>query len=412
MPGNPGFSRVKGVVGNLPFPDHGNSNMQLQIPQIRPKEILKTLKEEFFPPRILDKYLFSEFVKTFLGTFIAITFLALLMKYNDISKDLKATQAPKFHAWLYLIYSIPDIAVNYAVNLSQLFAVSFTLGQFSANKEIVAMMSAGVSFRRIVTPIIAFSLTLWIGTFFFTQLLVAPMNAKANEEHSIVKEGSGNHLTGIVYQFHFKGKEGFYYIYYYDSKDEEIKGGFNYIKLTPEQTPDYVLISQKAKYDPARDIWLLTNVEETKFDENLKVSSVSKFPQKEYYLPEKPEYFKKPKGSAEEMNFFELLAEKENRIKKGLSYGDVDIAKHALFANPFFIVVVTLVGCVSGYFTKRMAVVASLGVSIIVALVYLIMNPSFKAIGENGLIPIWLASWITPGIFLSGLFIFYKRMKL
>ncbi|PJZ65015.1 LPS ABC transporter permease LptG [Leptospira wolffii] len=403
---------VKGVVEFRRLPDHGIPNMQLKLSQIRPKEILRDLKEDFFPPRILDKYLFSEFIKTFLGTFIAITFLALMMKYNDISNDLKATKAPKFHAWLYILYSIPDIAVNYSVNLSQLFAVSFTLGQFSANKEIVAMMSAGVSFRRIVTPIIVFSFSLWIGTFFFTQLLVAPMNAKANEEHKIVKEGSGNHLSGIVYQFHFKGKEGFYYIYYYDPKDEEIKGGFNYIRLRPEQTPDYVLTSQKAKYDPARDIWVLTGVEETKFDENLNVISVGKFPTKEYYLPEKPEYFKKPKGSVEEMNFFELLEEKENRVKKGLSYGDVDIARHALFANPFFIVVVTLVGCVSGYFTKRMAVVASLGVSIIVALVYLIMNPSFKAIGENGLIPIWLASWITPTIFLSVLFIVYKRMKL
>ncbi len=385
--------------------------MQFRLPHIRPKEVLQKLKEEFFPPRILDKYLFSEFVKTFIGTFIAITFLALMMKYNDISNDLKSTKSPKIHAWLYILYSIPDIAVNYSVNLSQLFAVSFTLGQFSANKEIVAMMSAGVSFRRIVAPIITFSLALWFGVFFFTQLLVAPMNAKANQEHKIVKEGTGN-LTGIVYQFHFKGKEGFYYIYYYDPKDEEIKGGFNYIKLSPEQTPDYVLVSQKAKYDSVRNIWILKNVEETKFDADLKVSSVQKYSEKEYYLPEKPEYFKKPKGSVEEMNFFELTEEKENRLKKGLSYGDVDIAKHSLFANPFFIVVVTMVGCVSGYFTKRMAVVASLGVSIIVALVYLIMNPSFKSIGENGLIPVWLATWITPTIFLSVLYVVYKRMKL
>ncbi|TGK07495.1 YjgP/YjgQ family permease [Leptospira semungkisensis] len=385
--------------------------MQFKLEQIRPKELLQKIKEEFFPPKILDRYLFSEFIKTFIGTFIAITFLALMMKFNDISNDLKATKAPKFHAWLYILYSIPDIAVNYSVNLSALFAVSFTLGQFSANKEIVAMMSAGVSFRRIVAPIIAFSCMLWVGVFFFTQLAVAPMNAKANEEHKLLKEGSGTNLSGVVYQFHFKGKEGFYYIYYYDPKDEEIKGGFNYIKLNPDQTPDFLLVSQKAKYDPARDIWILTNVEETKIDD-LNLTYVKKYTEKEYYLPEKPEYFKKPKGSVEEMNLFELLEEKESRLKKGLSYGDVDIAKHSLFANPFFIVVVTLVGCVSGYFTKRMAVVASLGVSIIVALVYLIMNPSFKSVGENGLIPAWLATWITPAIFLSVLYIVYKRMKL
>lgn len=111
------------------------------------------------------------------------------------------------------------------------------------------------------------------------------------------------------------------------------------------------------------------------------------------------------------MNFFELSEEKENRIKKGLSYGDVDIAKHTLFAEPLLIVVLTLVGCASGFFTKRMAIVSSLGVSIGVALLYMVMDPSFKSLGENEVIPIWLASWITPILFLSGLFVIYKRLK-
>ncbi|TGK37694.1 LptF/LptG family permease [Leptospira andrefontaineae] len=385
--------------------------MQFSLPEIRPKEWIHRIKEEFFPPRILDKYVFSEFVKIFIGALITLGFLALMSSYSDIKGDMASSKGGKIHGWLFILFRLPQMLIQYIMNIAILFSVSFTVGQFSANKELVAMMAAGISFRRIVAPIVAFSCVLWFAAFFLKQTVVAPLNARANEEHKMLKEGDLNTLVGVVYQKHFKGQEGFYYIYYYDTKEEEIKGGFNYICLTKEQTPDYLLVAQKAKFDFQKEVWILKGVEETKFDDELQVVSVQKFTEKEYTLPEKPDYFKKLKGSVEEMNFFELSEEKENRIRKGLSYGDVDIAKHTLFAEPLLIVVLTLVGCASGFFTKRMAIVSSLGVSIGVALLYMIMDPSFKSLGENEVIPIWLASWITPLLFLSGLYVIYKRLK-
>ncbi|EPG73740.1 putative LPS ABC transporter, permease protein LptG [Leptospira fainei serovar Hurstbridge str. BUT 6] len=385
--------------------------MELKIPRLQPRELLFKLKEEFFPPRILDRYVFSEFFKTFGGTCIMITALIFLNMVNTNLKDFSGTKAPKFHIWLYLAYSLPEIIASYSINMSVLFAVSFTIGQFSANKEIVAMMSAGVSFHRIVAPIVAFGFLLWFIVFLGTQFIVRPMNKLAKEEQKMITEGTGT-LTNMVYQFHFKGKEGFYYIYFYDPVKDEIKGGFNYVKLTREQAPEYVLSSLKAKYNPQADIWKLTEVEETRFDDDLKVKSFERFPEKEYYLPEKPEYFKVPKGSVKEMNIFELSEEKDNRVRKGIGYGDVNIEEHSLFASPFLAVIVTLVGCVAGFFTKRVAGVASLGVTLVVILVYFVMSSAFTSVGENGVIPAWFAVWVTPAIFLGVLYGIYRRMRI
>ncbi|PJZ71384.1 LPS ABC transporter permease LptG [Leptospira perolatii] len=388
--------------------------MEFKIPKFSKSSLesfISGTKEEFFPPRILDKYVFSEFFKTFLGTCLMITALIFLTTVNDNLKNISSTKAPKFHVWLYLLYSLPDIITTYSINMSLLFAVSFTIGQFSANKELVAMMSAGVSFHRIVAPIVFFGFSLWFIVFVVTQVLVRPFNKLAREEHKMITAGTGT-LSNMVYQFHFKGKEGFYYIYFYDPVKDEINGGFNYVKLTPDQVPDYVVSSLKAKYDPNRDIWKLTKVEETKFNSDLEVESFTTYPEKEYYFPEKPDYFKIPKGSVKEMNLFELAEEKENRLKKGLAYGDVEVERHSLFANPFLAVIVTLVGCVAGYFTKRVAGVASLGVTLIVILVYFVMSSAFVSIGENGVVPAWLAVWVTPGIFMSVLYGIYRRMRI
>lgn len=218
------------------------------------KSFFQKWKKEFFPLRILDKYLFGEFFKIFIGTVILLTGIMLLSLVNDNLRNFTTTKAPRYHVALFLVYSIPKIISTTVVSMSLMFSICFTVGQFSVNKELVSMMAAGVSFFRIVTPLILFGILMWIIMLFVTELIVRPVNKLAKIEHDILTEGMGT-LANSVYQFHVKGKEGFYYLYFYDPDKDEINGGFNYIRLRPDGSPETVISSLKAKYNYETKLW-------------------------------------------------------------------------------------------------------------------------------------------------------------
>lgn len=110
------------------------------------KNFFRKWKQELIPPKILDRYLFGEFFKIFIGTVILLTGIMLLSLVNDNMRNFTTTKAPRYHVALFLIYSLPKIISTTVISMSLMFSICFTVGQFSVNKELVSMMAAGVSF--------------------------------------------------------------------------------------------------------------------------------------------------------------------------------------------------------------------------------------------------------------------------
>lgn len=373
-------------------------------------EIILWIRREFIPFRLLDKYLFFDFFKTFFGTLIMLTAMIVIYKLTDVMKYLVSSKVSASHVYLHVLYSMPAM-VDQVVPPALMFSVCFVIGQFSVNKELVAMMVAGVSFLRIITPILAFGFLVWIFMTLFGQLIVIPSNRLAQIEYSYMVKGS-NRLIDFVYQLHIKGKKGFYYVYWIDEKEQTVKGGFNYIEILEDGRPTYTVSASKARYNKNPHSWLLMDGEEIRFNENLEVVSRKKFVEKQYDFPEDLSYFSKPARNPEEMNLWELHEEIESRISKGIPFRNVVVQQHQAFAMPLMSFVVVALGALAGAITKRSAGVASLGLTIAVVLLYYILNSTMKTLAENGALPIWVGLWITPGLFIASAYIFYKRMNI
>ena len=321
-----------------------------------------------------------------------------------------SSKVEQSHVYLYILYSLPANTLQ-VVSPALMFSVCFVIGQFSVNKELVAIMVAGVSFIRIIMPILIFGIVIWILLTLFGQFVVIPSNKKAKIEYSIMAKGS-NRLIDFVYQMHIKGKQGFYYVYWIDEAEKTIKGGFNYIALRSDEMPDFVVSAQKAKYIENPHSWLLNDVEEIQFGNDLEVKSVNRYTDKIYFFPEDIKYFSRPTRNPEEMNLLELSEEIESRIQKGIPYRDVVVQRHTAFAMPFMSVIVIALGALAGAITKRSAGVASLGITIGVVLLYYILYSTCKTLAENGGLPIWLGIWLTPSLFLGASYFLYRKMNI
>lgn len=371
---------------------------------------IQKIKAEFFPIRILDKYLFSEFFYTFIGTVVMLVGILIISQVMDNMKTFIASKESTLHIYLFLFYNLPKMA-TLVLPMALMFSVCFVVGQFSTNKELVAAMAAGVSFYRIVTPIFVFGGFMWIFMLLLSEVVVRPFNTLAAYEYSLIQKGVGT-KTDLVYQLHIKGKEGFYYVYWYDAPTKSVRGGFNYIKLNQKNLAEYVISAQNAKYNETENNWKLEKIEEIYFDEKMKVQSYTRYNEKIYNFPESADYFSKPRKKVEEMNLFELSAEIEVRKNKGVPFSDLEVERHAIFAVPIMCLIVVIIGAIAGAYTTKSAGVMSLGISVGVVFLYYIMYSTGKSLGENGGIPPWVAVWSTSIFFFGVSYFLYKKFNL
>ncbi len=357
----------------------------------------KYLYKELIPLKLIDKYIFSEFIKTFLGTIILLTGVMLISQVMDNLRNfINSKQAP-FHIGLFLLYNSPKMILA-VIPPSLMFSVCFIVGQFNVNKELVSIMAAGVSFYRATLTIFLTGFIMSLLVFILGEFVVRPANTLANEELSVILKGIGL-KKDLVYQLNTKGKEGFYYIYWYDNEKKMIRGGFNYIKISQLNFPEIILSAQNASYSYETNLWTLEKVEEIKLDSNLMISEFKTFPEKTYSLPEKPEYFQKPPKSIDQMNFLELAEEIEVRKAKAKGYYDLEVERQTIFAIPVMSIIVVIIGAITGTFTKKSAGIASLGITIGIVLLYYILFSIGKSLAENGGIHPIIGVWFTPTLF-------------
>ncbi len=338
-----------------------------------------------------------------------LTGVLLISLLMDNMKLFVATKNKEWNIFLFLVLSIPKMIVAVTAP-SLMFSVCFVVGQFTVSKELVSIMAAGVSFYKGISTILFFGFFMWPFTLLFNELVVRQTNKESTNQYSKAMKGVG-HKADMVYQFHVRGTEGFYYIYWFDTEKKQVRGGFNYIQIHPKNYPQKIISAMNAIYQNETSTWKLEQVEEMRFNEDLKLVFYERIPEKEYNFPEKPDYFAKPIKKPEEMNYLELSEEIQIRKQKGLPFGELEVERQSIVANPIMNFLVVIIGAIAGTFTKRSAGISSLAITIGIVIVYYIIYSTFKSLGENGGLPPTLAVWFTPSLFGVISFIMYKKYQ-
>ncbi|MEE3397117.1 MAG: LptF/LptG family permease, partial [Succiniclasticum sp.] len=131
--------------------------------------------------RLLDKYVLKELlypfvfgVASFSSIFIASSLLFKIVQYITTYGAPIPTVARLF------LYSLPEI-VNYTFPMAVLLATLMAFGKLSGNSEIVAMKSGGVSYYRIVAPVIIVGFVVSIFSVIWAEKVVPPSKHEAKQ---------------------------------------------------------------------------------------------------------------------------------------------------------------------------------------------------------------------------------------
>lgn len=131
------------------------------------------------PLKVLDRYIMGKF----LGTYIFAIFLILAITVMfDINEKLDSFLKAPLHATVfdYFLNFLPYFANQFSP-LFTFIAVIFFTSKLAQNSEIIAMLSAGVSFRRLLRPYMAAAAIIAIATFLLNAYIIPPANVKRIE---------------------------------------------------------------------------------------------------------------------------------------------------------------------------------------------------------------------------------------
>src|SRR5438105_4503180 len=103
--------------------------------------------------RPLDRYVFGEFWRIFLGTALGFPILVVVIDLTDHLDKYLSRNIPPADIALSYVYFLPESAFQ-VVPAAVLFATVFSIGALTRHAEITAAKASGISFYRLIVPIL------------------------------------------------------------------------------------------------------------------------------------------------------------------------------------------------------------------------------------------------------------------
>ena len=124
----------------------------------------------------LDLYIIRKFLGTYF--FAILLILAIIVMFDINEKMDKFLQAPlKATIFDYYVNYLPYMANQFSP-LFTFIAVIFFTSKLAGNSEIIAILSSGVSFRRLLVPYMVSALVIAVFTFTLDAFIIPPANVK------------------------------------------------------------------------------------------------------------------------------------------------------------------------------------------------------------------------------------------
>ncbi|HEY5427078.1 MAG TPA: LptF/LptG family permease [Candidatus Tumulicola sp.] len=139
---------------------------------------------------ILDRYMLTELGGPFGFGLAAFTLIFAATEILNIGKQVSNDHAPLWAAVLVFAWSLPGYIV-WVIPMALLLGTLLAIQRLSSDSEITAMKSAGITFSRIVAPLLAVGIVMSFATLYLQEDLVPYANDQLVEiENAVINHTS------------------------------------------------------------------------------------------------------------------------------------------------------------------------------------------------------------------------------
>lgn len=339
-------------------------------------------------------------IKKFLGTFfLSIALIIIIVIAFDISEkidDFIERQAP-FSAIMFQYYlNFIPYFVNLFSPLFTFIAVVYFTSRMASNMEIAAILTCGVSYRRLLRPFILSSVVLALMNFWLSNFMIPPANQKrlAFEEQyvkSIQKtRGRNVHIQLSTGKFAFV-----------ETFSLEDNTGY---RFTLESIDFHTGLKSKLhadiiQWDSISQSWKLQRCIVRTFDGNYE--SLTRINEIDTILNMTPNDFRQDTYIMDLMNFSQLRDFiRREKIKGSESIVFYEVEQYRRTAFPFATIILTLIGAALSSRRSKGGTGLHLGIGLSLSFAYILFMQITTTFATKDNFPPLMAVWIPNLMFI------------
>jgi lipopolysaccharide export system permease protein len=350
--------------------------------------------------QVLDWYIIRKFLSTFFFTLAIFLAIAVVFDFSEKVDDFIEKKAP-LSAILFDYYM--NFIPHYAGMLSPLLifigAVFFT-AKMANNTEIVAILSGGISFKRLLYPYFVTAIFLSVLSFTFNAYLIPLANKTRIEfENRYVNNPYVYKERNIHLQI---DDHTYVYLESYNNKSN-VGYRFSLEKIYDKQLA-YKLMSDRISWDSTKKEWRINNYS-IRYINGLK-EQIVRGEVKDTILNMSPTDFERKDNRKEALTLPELNEYIESEQKRGAAgFEDYIVEKYKRFALPFSTFILILIAVALCSRKVRGGIGVQLGIGIGSSFVYILLMQFTTTFATKGGLHPLIAVWIPNIIF--GIYGFY-----
>lgn len=350
--------------------------------------------------RLLDRYVMRQFTGTFVGLMLGLPVLFIIGDITDKLSDYLARGLSQTTVALSYVYLLPQF-VFWSLPIAGLVATVFTVGNMTRHQEITAAKAGGVSFYRLVAPLVGMAALVSLAAVVLGDLIPIT-NARRLQLLGEQNFSSSTLRTNFVFQ-----SEGgrTLSVHRLDSEADHMTE----VVLQREPTtrhPGIHVTALRAEWKPKRG-WTMSNgflrfvststtaEQAFKFD-SLRVASLTETPEELLAEPKEPE----------EMRYAEMTRYIRVLERSGGDARKLRVEQAQRVSLPLAVLVIVLFGAPLSTSSKRGGAAYGVGISLAVTMGYLMLFKVGSAIGQSGGLDPLVAAWMPNALFLlAGLYL-------
>lgn len=351
----------------------------------------------------LDWYIIKKYLGTFALSIVLIISISIIFDLTEKIDNFLDHQAPlKAIVFDYYVNFIPYFA-NMLTPLFSFIAVIFFTSKMANDSEIIAILSSGVSFNRLLRPYFISSILIAVFAFLLGAYVIPPANkVRLNFEDHYVKKFSSEVARNVQMEV----KPG---VILYIERYEDKKNLGRHFSLEKYDGKKLIsrLTAQTIDWDSTAH-WTLHSYMQRDF--NGLYESLTRGEKMDTVIDVDPKDFFITTQEAPQMTLYELYNYMDKQKKRGLgnvqAFEDEYIRR---FTFPISAIILMLIGVTLSSQKIRGGMGLNIGIGIGLSFTFIFFTTISSTFAIKGNMPILLADWL-PNIIFSIIAIYlYKR---
>ncbi len=359
--------------------------------------------------KILDRYILEKFLSTYFFAIAMIIIVVVLFDYVEKIDDFTELHAPLKAIILDYYLNFIPFFINQFSGLFTFIACIFFTSKMAYQTEIVAMLSGGMSFRRLMWPY--FLGALFIGTLSLTlNLWLIPISQRkiVSFESQYIKRKQNMRYDRHIYRQIEPGTFAYIRGYNEDAHSASFFALEEYVSGTMTRS----LEASDVRFNPESHRWTAPRYTKRAFD-SLEVERFEQFRNLDTMINLDVNELGEINGLIQTMNISQLNQFLDQQRAKGSdAINIIEVERHARYAYPLSTFILTLIGVSLSSRKVRGGTGLHIGIGTGLCFSYILFNRFFEEFAKSGSLPSGLAVWLPNLIYLGiAIYLYQKAPK-